>query len=260
MSVKDVLVVGATGGCGRLVARRLLAEEDVQRVLLGVRDESKARGMLGDLLTQSSDSKKIEVVEMDVTRPETLGPAMKGVSHVLFCAGTTAFPSSRWRGGNTPHRACFEGVKNLLSAADTSLVRWIHLSSVGISRRSSFPFSILNSWGVLDAIGDAEELIKREANDKKFEYSLVRAGRLIGEPFSNPDLATLFKLEAPEKLAIKIRRGDIDAGDLARGSLAEVMVRAISDPDAANQEFTAVNDVGPQPTYADKLFESLKAT
>ncbi|KAL6009996.1 hypothetical protein ACLOJK_000427 [Asimina triloba] len=79
-SSKLVLVVGGTGGVGQLVVASLLSRNIKSRLLL--RDPEKATTLFG---------------EHDEN-------TLKGVTHVICCTGTTAFPSKRWDGDNTPER------------------------------------------------------------------------------------------------------------------------------------------------------------
>ncbi|CAN0158268.1 unnamed protein product [Discosporangium mesarthrocarpum] len=155
-----VVVVGATGGVGRLVTESLVAT-DLFKVRGVVRDLEKAEETLGGI-------KGLELVEGDILRRESLDAAMKDASCVVACTGTTAFPSGRWAGGNTPDAVDNLAVINMLEAATdpanhaegAPLKRFVLLSSVGVGRRGSFPFSILNTFGVLDAKAKGEEAVR----------------------------------------------------------------------------------------------------
>ncbi|KAJ0793460.1 putative NAD(P)-binding domain superfamily [Helianthus annuus] len=64
----------------------------------------------------------------------------EGVTHVICSTGTTAFPSRRWDGDNTPERVDWEGVRNLVSALPRSLSRIILVSSVGVTKSNELPW------------------------------------------------------------------------------------------------------------------------
>ncbi len=80
-----ILVTGATGTVGREVVRQLLAAKKSIRVL--VRDPEKATFGAG-----------VEVVQGDLSKPETLPPALKGIERAFLL--TSAHPDQvKWHGG-----------------------------------------------------------------------------------------------------------------------------------------------------------------
>ena len=81
------LVVGATGRLGGAIAIRLLARGERVRVL--VRPHDPARDRLRAYPTERLLALGAEVVEGDLTRPETLRPALAGVEVVLSTASAT---------------------------------------------------------------------------------------------------------------------------------------------------------------------------
>lgn len=91
-----ILVAGATGGVGKRVVRRLLAEGYQVRSL--VRDRKKARELLGD---------RVELVEADITLP-LRGEVAKDIQAVICCTGTRVQPKE----GDTPNREkYYQGIK-----------------------------------------------------------------------------------------------------------------------------------------------------
>ncbi|MDY6804478.1 MAG: CIA30 family protein [Cyanobacteriota bacterium] len=93
-----VLVAGATGGVGKRVVSRLVRQGYKVRAL--VRDRKRAKKILGD---------KVEIVEADITIPETLTPQLTAdVTKVICCTGTKVQPVE----GDTPTREkYYQGVK-----------------------------------------------------------------------------------------------------------------------------------------------------
>lgn len=75
-SKMTVLVVGATGSIGSLVVDEALRQGHAVRAL--VRKTSKTDQL----------PRKAQVVTGDVTRPETLAPAVDGVDAVVFTLGS----------------------------------------------------------------------------------------------------------------------------------------------------------------------------
>ena len=131
---------------------------------------------------------------------------------------------------------------------------------MGIERRDSLPFNILNTFGVLSCKAEVEELLADAARERGFEAVFVRPGRLIGEPFTNPDMATAMQL-APKanEFGAKLRLGDEDAGDCARGTCAEALCQALRQEKAGGKAFTVINTKGEQPTQAewDSAYDAL---
>jgi hypothetical protein len=134
----------------------------------------------------------VTFIEADTGDRKSLEAALAGVSHVVVCTGTTAFPTKAWLGGNTPKKVDDAGVRNIVDAwcASTPRVkrrRLALMSSIGVTRRDSFPFSVLNAAGVLDAKAAGEGYVKARAAkpDDGFEFAVVRPGQLFGGPYEN---------------------------------------------------------------------------
>ncbi len=106
------LVIGATGQAGAATARALLARGAPVRVL--------ARGATPDL--------DCEVVRGDVLRPETLAPALDGVTAIVDCLGLghdlRVRPSDVETAGN----------RNLLAAAAATKPHVVYLSALMAER------------------------------------------------------------------------------------------------------------------------------
>lgn len=93
-----ILVAGATGGVGKRVVRRLQQRGYNVRSL--VRDAKRGREILGD---------KVELVEADITLPETLNQSVtRDVKALICCTGTRVQPVE----GDTPNREkYYQGIK-----------------------------------------------------------------------------------------------------------------------------------------------------
>ena len=112
-----VLVTGATGFLGHWLTRRLLDEGFDVRVLV------RSRAKLEDL-----QELRLDVIEGDVTNPESLDRACRGVGGVFHLAGLIAYSKAQ--------RAAMEqvnvqGTKNVIEAIrKNGSPRLLHLSSV----------------------------------------------------------------------------------------------------------------------------------
>ncbi|URD91480.1 NmrA-like family [Musa troglodytarum] len=157
-SSKLVLVIGGTGGVGQLIVASLLSRNIKSCLLL--RDPSKAISLFG-----IQDENIIEVHK---------GLLFHRSDDVICCTGTTAFPSKRWDGDNTPERVDWEGIRNLVLALPPTIERLVLVSSVGVTKYNELP------W---------------------------RAGRLTDGPYTSYDLNTLLKATAGKRRAVMISQG-----------------------------------------------------
>jgi uncharacterized protein YbjT (DUF2867 family) len=125
---------------------------------------------------------------------------MKDVSAVVISVGTTAFPTTKWAGGNTPQAIDKDAVQRIAKAAQMSpgMKKIVLVTSVGVERTKEMPFLILNLFGVLDAKKSGEKAVKSAAGEAGFDYAIVRPGRLVGGPYTNLDLAKLMQIEGGE--------------------------------------------------------------
>ncbi|MBA0713115.1 hypothetical protein Golax_012161 [Gossypium laxum] len=216
-SSKLVLVVGATGGVGQLVVASLLNRNIKSRLLL--RDPEKAISLFGN-----QDEEKLQVVKGDTRNPADLDPSIfEGVTHVICCTGTTAFPSKRWDGDNTPERVDWEGIRNLVSALPSSLKRVVLVSSVGVTKFNELPWSIMNLFGVLKYKKKGEDFLCESG----LPFTIIRAGRLTDGPYTSYDLNTLLKATAGQRRAVVIGQGDNLVGEVSRLVVAEACIQAM---------------------------------
>ena len=150
-----ILVAGATGGVGKRVTAKLLA--DGYRVRALVRDREAAQKLLGE---------SVELFEADITIPETLKPEMmQGVERVICCTGTKVQPKEgdtptreKYYQGikfympevvDTPELVEYEGMKNLLRVVEQ------HLPNA--TKRVLFDFTspspqMQEIWGAVDDV------------------------------------------------------------------------------------------------------------
>lgn len=254
-STDRVLVAGATGGVGQLSVAKLLEKGFLVRVL--TRSAEKAEKMFEN---------RVEVAVGDIRNPDSLPPAMENITHLICCTGTTAFPSKKWdfntlqqstgreswtewlkiyfdtqhrrkNANNSPEQVDAEGVRHLVSAAPKNLKRFVFVSSAGVLRKDKFPYSVLNSFGVLDAKHKGEEAIIRSG----LPYTIIRPGRLIDGPYTSYDLNTLLKATTGGRLGVEVGVGDNLTGQASRVDVASACVECLSIPETEGQIFELVN-------------------
>lgn len=236
-SSKLVLVLGGSGGVGQLVVASLLQRNIKLRLIL--RDLEKAKTLFGE-----QDEEKLQVFKGDTRKHDDLDPSMfEGVTHVICCTGTTAFPSRRWDDENTPERVDWVGVKNLVSVLPSSVKRVILVSSIGVTKCNELPWSIMNLFGVLKYKKMGEEFLQNSG----FPYTIIRPGRLTDGPYTSYDLNTLLKATAGQRRAVLIGQGDKLVGEASRIVVAEACVQALDLEVTENQiyEVNSVEGEGP---------------
>jgi nucleoside-diphosphate-sugar epimerase len=257
-----ILVVGGTGGVGQLVTQRLLQAGYTVRV--ASRNPERARTTLSLVGHQEEDNgndnsnnqqkDKLEVVQLDLV-PETtsvldqqLSVALQGVAGVVISVGTTAFPTLKWRGGNTPQAIDADAVTRIVQAATTTttkMKRIVLVTSVGVERTNEMPFTILNLFGVLDAKRTGEHALRKACADSqpnKVDFVIVRPGRLVGGPFTNYDVARLLQLQGGAENGVDVAIGDSLLGDCKRDACAAAIVEAVRQPAATNIIFSLVSN------------------
>jgi len=207
-----VLVAGATGRTGRLVLDQLRRDPRFAIRPLA-RDVALARREVGA---------DYAWVEGDVTKPQTLGRAMAGVSLVVIAIGAT-----ERSGPNSPEFVDFGGVRHLTDAARAAGVRQVVLeSSMGVGSGGGLLGLLLNLIS-----GDALEWkAKGEAHLRAsgVPYTIVRPGGLTDGPGGQGGIA--------------LQQGDEGSGRISRADVAAVLVAVLDNPDALGKTFEVIND------------------
>lgn len=208
-----VLVIGATQGTGYQIAQRLLGEGYRVRVL--ARNTAKARQLFGE---------DAEIVQGDVTRPDTLLPALVGVSHLIYTAGVTRRPA----GEAIVKATVYDGVLHTIAAAKTAgfAGRFLLMGAIGTTRGSPLSFLLnLIKGNTLRWRRRAEEALRRSGLD----HTIVHAGILTDAPGG--------------QRAVEIGQKHLSMQPfyrISRADVAEVFVRALHHPNARNTTFDAV--------------------
>lgn len=223
-----VLVAGATGRTGRLVLEQLRRDPRFA-IRPMARDVAAARKNIGA---------DYAWVTGDVTKPETLGPALAGVSLVVVTIGGT-----ERSGSNSPEFVDYGGVRNLTDAARGAGVRQIVLeSSMGVGSGGGILGMMLNLLS-----GDALKWkAKGEAHLRAsgVAYTIVRPGGLTDDPAGQTGLV--------------FQQGDEGSGRIARADVAAVMIAALENPDALGKTFEVFSDGGARRNDWRTAFSSLR--
>ncbi|KAL6764668.1 hypothetical protein V8C86DRAFT_1360984 [Haematococcus lacustris] len=169
---KTIFVAGATGRLGARVVRELLAAgfkvragaRDVEAAQKAV-DVAEAYGLLSVRQLQ-----QLEIVEVDITQPDTLRQAIGNASKVVCAVGA---PESDALNVAAPKQIDGDGTIALINAASAAGVQqFVLVTSLG-TEKVGWPASILNLfWGVLLWKRQAEKALQASG----MAYTIVRPG------------------------------------------------------------------------------------
>jgi len=281
------IVFGATGGVGQLVCAKLLLDDgsrryDVVHAMCRNRETGEAKLKTKNASSASSSSSstnaRLQVTEVDVREEKNVekvldaimmegGKEAKVMVDIVCCLGTTAFPSQRWKENNGPEQTDDIATANVIRAAqkicfkrntsdtnneNNSKSRFVLISSVGVTRTDSMPYVILNLFGVLKYKRKSEKYLEQtqKENDDKFDYTIVRPGRLTDGPYTSYDLNTLLKATSSERRQVEIKRGDdFDPQETSRIAVADCVAFTLASEIARNKAFvigTKEGDGGPE--------------
>ncbi|HTV00138.1 MAG TPA: SDR family oxidoreductase [Luteitalea sp.] len=220
-----VLVVGATGSVGRLVVEEAAARGHAVRAL--VRDARKAARVLRD----------VDVVEGDLTRPDTLTAAVEQVDAIVFTHGSDG------AGKIGAEQVDYGGVRNVLAALAGRQVRIALMTSIGVTNRDG-------AYNRQTEAHDWKRRSERLVRSSGLPYTIVRPGWFDA---NEPDEHRLVFLQGDRRHA-----GDPSDGVIARRQLAQVLVASVTSPPAASKTFELVATLGPAPMDLDPLFAVLE--
>lgn len=183
-----ILITGATGHIGNVLARELLARGHTLRALVLPGEDYS-----------SLDGLPVEMVEGDVLKPETLGCAFCGVDTVFHLAGVISLMKEDL---TLMERVNVQGTRNVIAACRAAGVkRLVHTSSIHAIRRvpcgqtvdENYPFDVDNAVGaydrtkamasleVLQAVGEGMDavIVCPTGVIGPYDYRLSEMGRLI---------------------------------------------------------------------------------
>jgi uncharacterized protein YbjT (DUF2867 family) len=229
---EPILVIGGTRGTGLLIARLLHRQGHRVRVL--ARDRAR-------VLTLFDPT--IHIVEGDITKPKTLGPAIEGVRHIIFTAGCrSGYPVREPR----VKAVEFEGVLNTLTAARQSgfAGRFLYMNSSGLTTPSLFA-TCLNLWKGNTLIW--RRLAELQIRASGLDYTIIRTGVLLNRTGGQHQISVT---QQPLPLSLRYR--------IARADVADLFVAALEHPETIRATFEAVWAQRGQPDAWSGLFDRLQ--
>lgn len=219
MALNDLaLVVGGTRGTGLLIARLLLQHGYRVRVL--ARDPAEATPRLGSA---------IDVTAGDITKADTLPPAVQGASHIIFTAGVH---SGRIARESLVRTTDYQGVLNTLAAARSAGFggRFLYMNSIGVTTPSRTA-SLLNFLKRNTLVW--RRRVEDEIRASGLDYTIIRVGFLLNSPSGQHAVAVS---QGALPLAPRYR--------IARADVAEAFVAALQHPRALRATFEIVSGKG----------------
>ncbi|MEU6251324.1 SDR family oxidoreductase [Streptomyces sp. NPDC047043] len=213
-----VLVVGATGSIGRLVAAEAVAQGHTTRAL--VRDTGTARRLL---------PAEVQLAVGDITQPDTLREAVADVDAIVLTHGSMS----------SPETVDYGGVRNVLAALDGQKPRIVLMTAIGVTARSS-AYNHLLEWK-----RRSERLVRAGG----LPYTIVRPGWF---DMNDPDEQRPVFLQGDTR-----RSGGPADGAVSRRRIAQVLVAAVATPEAARRTFELVAEQGSAPSDMTQLFAAL---
>lgn len=177
------------------------------------RDPARGKARLGPA---------IDVIHGDITRKESLSPAIRGAAHIIFTAGCrSGHPAGEARVKATEH----QGVVNTLDVArDAEFTgRLLYMTSSGVLTPSPFA-TLLNLYK-----GNTLRWRRRaegEIRASGIEYSIIRAGVLLNRAGGRRSIQVT---QQPLPLSFRYR--------IARADVAEAFIAALDHPRAAGASF-----------------------
>jgi uncharacterized protein YbjT (DUF2867 family) len=215
-----VLIIGATGSVGRYAVAEALRQGYAVRAL--VRDRARAARVLPD---------EVDLVIGDLTRPETLGPAVKGVDSIVFTHGSTT--SER-----DVRDIDYAGVANVLKVLSGRRVRIALMTAIGITR----PGVAYAQWKLR-----GERLVRASGNP----YTILRPGWF---DYNQPDQRKIVMLQGDKR-----QSGSPADGAIARDQIARVLIDSLHTDAANHKTLELIADHGPEQKDLTTVFASLTA-
>ena len=213
-----VLIVGATGSIGRHAVAEALSQGYNVRAL--VRDQTRAARLLPS---------GVDLVIGDLTRPETLGPALDGVDAIVFTHGSTT--SERDVRDND-----YAGVANVLKVLGGRRTRIALMTAIGTTR----PGVAYAQWKLR-----SERLVRASGSP----YTIVRPGWF---DYNEPGQRTIVMLQGDRRQA-----GSPADGVIARDQIARVLIDSLRIDAANHKTLELIADHGPEQDDLSSVFTAL---
>ncbi|MFJ9216984.1 SDR family oxidoreductase [Streptomyces sp. NPDC102383] len=214
-----IAVIGGAGRTGVLITRRLLEEGHQVRVI----SRDPHRGVLPS---------GVETHRADVRYADVLEPALRGVGGIVFAVE----PGTADSGPQSPETTVYDGVRNVLAAADGNGPHFVLISQIFVTRREH----PMNAYGrLLDWRLRGEDEVRASG----LPYTVVRPSWLTDDEVAGA--------------RVRLEQQDRGNGWVSRRSVAEACVQALRLPTASGTTFEIYNEPGQAPTDWGPVFERL---
>ena len=232
MSIKRVLVTGATGRTGSLVMQMLQQRPDDFEVCGFARSEAKARELFDSVEGFFFG---------DVTHPSSFASALSGVNALVIL--TSAVPQMKanfqpgekpefeFAPGGTPEAVDYEGQKHQIDLAIAARVEQIILVGSMGGTNENHPLNRLGNGNILVWKRKAEQYLI----DSGIDYTIIRAGGLLDKPGGAREL-----LVGKNDALLNDSLNGIPTS-IPRADVATVVVQALLEPKARNKAFDLIS-------------------
>ena len=193
--IKSILITGGTGSFGNTMAEKLLADTDVEKVVIFSRDEKKQYDMRNKFIR---DSRLVFIVG-DVRDRDRVFYAMQDVEYVFHAAALKQVPSCEF----FPYEAVktnILGAENVLSAAETTGVKKVVILSTD---KAVYP---INAMGMTKAVMEKLMLAKARTSKTKTTFCGVRYGNVM---YSRGSVLPLFVQQINEGKSLTVTNPDM---------------------------------------------------
>jgi uncharacterized protein YbjT (DUF2867 family) len=232
MSMKKVLVTGATGRTGSLVLEKLHQQEDEFEAIGFARSRAKAQKrfgstegfFFGDIQDRGSLERAIKgcqaLVILTSAVPKMKAPPAPGER-----------PEFEFAVGGMPEEVDWLGQKNQIDAAKQAGVEQVVLVGSMGGTNGNHPLNRIGNGNILIWKRKAEQYLI----DSRIDYTIIRAGGLLDAPGGVRELIVgkhdTLLTNPPKGIPTSIPRAD----------LAEVVKRALGEPAARNKAFDVIS-------------------
>jgi uncharacterized protein YbjT (DUF2867 family) len=232
MTIKRVLVTGATGRTGSLALQKLRQHPEQFDAVGFARSEAKAKEQFGDVQGFFFG---------DINHPFTLKTALTGIQSLVILTSavpllkTPPQPGERPEFGfepdGTPEEVDYIGQKHQIDAAISANVDHIVLVGSMGGTNANHPLNQLGNGNILVWKRKAEQYLI----DSGADYTIIRAGGLLDQPGGVRELlvgkSDQFLAHPPNGIPTSVPRADV----------AEVVVQALQEPNARNKAFDLIS-------------------